>query len=30
MFDVLSVQDIAVAIGFVLSFGVGTIAGLLS
>ena len=30
MFDAMSLQDITVAIGFVISFGVGTIAGLLS
>lgn len=30
MFDAMSVQDIAVAIGFVLAYGVGCIAGLLS
>jgi hypothetical protein len=30
MFDAMSVQDIVVAIGFVLSFGVGVISGLLS
>jgi hypothetical protein len=30
MFDAMSIQDIAVACGFALSFGVGVIAGLLS
>jgi len=30
MFDALSIQDIAATVGFVLSFGVGMIAGLLS
>lgn len=30
MFDALSVQDIAVVLGFVLSLGLGIIAGLLS
>lgn len=30
MFDPASLPDIAIAIGFVLAFGVGTIAGLLS
>lgn len=30
MFDAVSVQDITVAIGFVLCFGVGFVAGLLS
>jgi hypothetical protein len=30
MFDAMSLQDIAVAIGFVLCFGVGVLAGLLS
>lgn len=30
MFDAVSVQDVLVALGLVLSFGVGIIAGLLS
>lgn len=30
MFDSMSIQDITAAIGFVLSFGVGIMAGLLS
>jgi len=30
MFDAMSVQDIAAAVGFVLAFGVGIIGGLLS
>lgn len=30
MFDAMSLQDIVVAIGFTVSFGVGIIAGLLS
>lgn len=30
MFDTMSVQDVCVAIGFAVSFGVGVIAGLLS
>lgn len=30
MFDAASVQDVIVAIGYVLCFGVGCIAGLLS
>lgn len=30
MFDTMSVQDIVAAVGFVVSFGVGLIAGLLS
>lgn len=30
MFDAMSVQDIAAACGFVLSFAAGVIAGLLS
>ena len=30
MFDAMSIQDVVVGIGFVLCFGVGCIAGLLS
>lgn len=30
MFDAVSIQDLIVAVGFTLSFGVGVIAGLLS
>lgn len=30
MFDTVSVQDVLVAFGLVLSFGVGMVAGLLS
>lgn len=30
MFDAMSLQDIVVAIGFTVSFGVGIISGLLS
>jgi len=30
MFDAMSINDIAAAVGFALSFGVGMIAGLLS
>lgn len=30
MFDAMSVQDLIAAVGFVLAFGVGIMAGLLS